>query len=214
MAFNGPLDRILWLGNSTHFILLLLVGCILQFQGGAIPAFRAQSIDGFLAKHYLDGTNVNDWTAVPVDGTFKALHYLGMLLVMAPAAWATQSRPRRDPGTTYLELCMFICAAILISPISWSHYYLFLLLPVAFYAGDLFPRSVRSPGLTRVLGWTFVVSVILFSLPEELSVEYYDAQPEETSLARALLSHYFYGGVLFYLFLVAQRFTGQPRSPS
>ena len=284
IAFNGPLDRILWLGNSTHFILLLLIAafvaldrqrpllagiafglapllklsmlllggyfilrrrwtvvagwagalaasiilslifwewdlhakwldtCLLQFQGGAIPAFRAQSIDGFLAKHYLQG-NINDWTAVPVDATFKALHYLGVLLVMAPALWATQSRARREPGTTYLELCMFICAAILISPISWSHYYSFLLLPIAFYAGDRFPHKLRSRGLARTLGWTFVVSVVLFSLPEELSVEYYDAQPQETGLARALLSHYFYGGVLFYCFLVAQRFTGRPEAP-
>ncbi len=150
---------------------------------------------------------------MPVDATFKALHYLGVLLVMAPALWATQSRARREPGTTYLELCMFICAAILISPISWSHYYSFLLLPIAFYAGDRFPHKLRSRGLARALGWTFVVSVVLFSLPEELSVEYYDAQPQETGLARALLSHYFYGGVLFYCFLVAQRFTGRPEAP-
>ena len=150
---------------------------------------------------------------MPVDATFKALHYLGVLLVMAPAAWATQSRPRSEPGTTYLELCMFICAAILISPISWSHYYLFLLLPVAFYAGDRFPRRRRSRRVALALTGTFVLSVVLSSLPEELSVEFYRAQEEETSLARALLSHYFYGGVLFYAFLVAQRFSGTPEAP-
>ena len=285
IAFNGPLDRILWLGNSTHFILLLLLGavyslqakkpilagilfglapllklsmlllgvyfvlrrnwrvcfawgttlatcillslimfgydlhvrwidtCILQFQGGAIPAFRAQSIDGFLAKHWLADTNVNDWTAVPVDATFRFLHHVGVLLVMLPAALAALSTWRRtEPGTTHVEVSLFICAAILISPISWSHYFLFLLLPIAFYAGDRFPIRARSPLLGRVLSSAFVLAVVLFSLPEEVSVTYYRAQ--ESGLSRWLLSHYFFGGVLFYLFLLGERFTGTPTSNS
>ena len=285
IAFNGPLDRILWLGNNTHFVLLLLLGamyslqarrpilagvlfglapllklsmlllgvyfvlrrnwrvffawgatlatcillslimfgydlhvrwidtCILQFQGGAIPAFRAQSIDGILAKYWLPDTNVNDWTAVPVDATFRFLHYVGVLLVMLPAALAAlSSRLRTEPGTTHLEVSLFICAAILISPISWSHYFLFLLLPIAFYAGDRFPLRTRVPLLGRTLTAAFVVAVVLFSLPEELSVTHYRTQ--ESELSRWLLSHYFFGGVLFYLFLLGERFTGTPVTTS
>ena len=283
IAFNGPLDRILWLGNSTHFILLLLIGavyalhtrrwvlagvafglapllklsmgllvvyfvlrrnwrvvaawagtlttcivlsyaiwgvdlntkwldtCIFQFRGGAIPAFRAQSIDGFLAKHYLPDTNINDWTAVPVDATFTFLHYLGVLLVMGPAVLAaTSRRSRTEPGTTYLEVCIFIFAAILISPISWSHYYLFLLLPVAFYAGERFPRRTWSPRVHLAITAMFVIAVVFSSISEEISVEYYDSFDEEDPFARLFLSHFFFGGVLFYLFLLVQRFTATP----
>ena len=281
LVFNGPLDRILWLGNSTHFILLLLIGgvaalgskrwalagvlfglapllklsmlllggyfvlrrnwrvvgawagtlagaillsllgwgydlhatwidtCVLQFQGGAIPAFRAQSIDGMLAKYWLPNTSVYDWTAVPVDTTFRVLHYVGVLLVMAPAALAAmRTRDRTEPETTLTEVFIFICAAILISPISWSHYYLLLLLPVAFLAGERHRRRTRPRLVAALLGTLFVVSVVLFSLPEELSVEFYRSYEEENAIARVLLSHYFFGGVLFYIVLLAHRFSG------
>ena len=281
IAFNGPLDRILWLGNSTHFILLLLLAAMYALQARRpilagvffglapllktvhavarrVPRLAAELASRVCLGRYVghvrslvpescSGTICTQSGSRPASCSFKAARFprSGRSQLTdsspstgSPAPASTTGRPfrsmrpsasfttsvsssswsrppwrpcrpgrARSPERPLLEVSIFICAAILISPISWSHYYLFLLLPVACYAGGRFPQRRRTPRLTWTLGFAFVAAVVLFSLPEEVSVTYYRA--EESDLARLLLSHYFFGGVLFYVFLIAERFVGE-----
>lgn len=127
--------------------------CILPFAGGPLTAYNVQSVDGFLARLTTKGGR-QDFSPIAVGAAFQAAR-VGLLLLLVGTV-AAVCRPRASAaGLATLDLTIVLTLALLASPVSWAHYYVFLLLPLWFaLAGWIAtPRGVpwRALGLAGVL---------------------------------------------------------------
>jgi hypothetical protein len=174
---------------------------LLPFVGRPMVAFNVQSASGFLARLTTDRDPdtsplgfYESWKPFEVNWKFKAARYaflalLGGATVLA-CSWPT--RPR-TADTEWLEWSLFLCLALVTSPISWTHYYLLLLVPLSLLAGG------RSPAAATPLGsGLLLASAALLSAP----VVSFAAR---NTFGRALISHYFFGGLLLWGTLLALR---------
>jgi hypothetical protein len=189
--------------------------CIQPFAGKPLSAFNVQSVDGVLAR--LLGGEPDTWIPLVLQGPaallFKLLRYGLLALLVGATGWvlwrvksplglARQGSPQAQMAAE-LELMAVLCVALLISPISWTHYYLLLLLPIALLLGNpwLIPPGWR---------WALGVAVVLICLPVTL---YQPTGVPEGGLALVVLalwpvvglSHYFVGGVLLLGTVLAAR---------
>jgi hypothetical protein len=167
--------------------------CIGPYSARPLSAGNAQSASAFLARVLTSG-DLEDWKPVDVGGSFKALHLL-LVAVLAGVPWLASRRPpgRNRVGAERLEFCAALCLAFLISPVSWTHYYLLLLIPFALYlAGDLPLPAGR--------GWAVAFLLALgLTAPPVLIV------PDGNWGVRLLASHCFAGGALLLVTLSAAR---------
>jgi hypothetical protein len=116
-----------WAGNLAYFQMIWA-----ELQSGGIPAFNNQSIDGFLLHAFTQG-DVNGWLnmSVPVSLTIARLALV--LVLIAAVAWALRRRPEGTADATSaqdLDLALVISVMLLASPITWYHYYIWLLFPL------------------------------------------------------------------------------------
>ena len=180
--------------------------CVLPFIGRVIPAFNVQSIDGFVLRLVTGTSHLSNWDPVDLPVAYGVIRQVVLAAILGCTAWlvwpagATSSRPRRTHGDIardLLEFSLVLDLALLISPISWSHYYALLLLPWGLYSGGLIPWPEDS--ITRGLLW---IGIVLCSLP-------IIALPLRNDLigeiaARTLVSVTFFGGAATLMALVRQ----------
>jgi hypothetical protein len=104
-----------------------------------------------------------------------------------------------------LEFSSFICLTLLISPISWTHYYLLLLLPIALYmGGQLSIPNKLSCNLAMIASIILVVTPNVRNSPLN--------HPVMLAFTRHfLVSHYFLGAILL-LGILLTTMNGQKRS--
>jgi hypothetical protein len=168
------------------------------FLGGVIPAFNVQSIDGFLIRLSTGAARLHDWDPMVPDLVHKLIRNGLFLLVYGSAIWlgwrTTHAAPLpaingRLSARDTLEFVLVITLAIITSPISWTHYYLLLLIPWGLYLGDRLP--VPDDRTTRWLMW---VSLLLTSLPVVMPQHSPGLLSEV--LARTVVSAWFFGGLL------------------
>lgn len=269
--FNGPLYYSLALGNTTHFVLLLLIAagfciqtkreiwlgillalsalikiplfilgvyyiirgrsrvvvgfsaallaiigasvlvfgvdlhltwwqqCIQPSIGKPIPAYNVQSVDGFLARIVTNGNSVQAWKVIEVGWGFKVIRYALVSLLLGGSIWICWRSKSTSLEVENLEFSIFLCLALVITPISWTHYYLFLLLPLSLWLGNK---------LAVPKGWHWfslvVLSIVLTSLPVR-SIILSENPILSFLMYKLLISHYFYGGVLLLGVLLAAR---------
>ena len=171
---------------------------VAPFLGGVIPAFNVQSIDGFLMRLQTGVKDLQDWlpqTPSIVHRVVRTLIVLGLLggaywLMRRAGAGEPRNAGRKAPGAReVLEYVVVLNLALVISPISWSHYYLLLLLPWALY---LF-GALGLPGdvITRRLVWG---SIVLSSLP--VIVLPLEQDWIGGLVARTVISAWLFGGLL------------------
>ncbi len=182
--------------------------CIEPFMGGGMPAFNVQSVDGFLARLESGHTKLMEWTlvAMPVWHTVVRSLTLATIFLLACLALfrsgdriAASDRPgERDT----LEFSIVLVLAIVTSPVSWSHYYLLLLLPWALYLGGQLPNDAA----TR---WLMGCGMVLSSLP----VIALPLGPGMVGavVSRTLVSAWLFGGLLMLAALLrGALFASQP----
>ncbi|MCC2640747.1 MAG: rane protein of unknown function [Nitrospira sp.] len=163
---------------------------ILPLSGQGLIAFNVQSVQGLLLRLQADAM-LYDWKPVEVASEIRMAGQLCAGLLVGLSCLVFLRRPGRDlPGTMYLELSMVLCLALVVSPLSWTHYYLLLLLPLALYAGNRLPIPTQG-------GWLVVaVLCILFISPPVIFLN------QDGSLAgqlvRLFLSHYMMGALLLW----------------
>lgn len=87
---------------------------------GPIAAFNAQSISSLVARLWVGDSHLSIW--YPVEGLPFMFHVLRWLGVLLAAVWALQ---RRD-----LSFGSALALTLLASPLSWTHYYAWLLIPL------------------------------------------------------------------------------------
>lgn len=167
--------------------------CIDPFAGRPLAAFNVQSLSGFLARCLPEGHLLN-WLPMNVDWRFKALHKILLGCLLAGTAWACwRTRTPKEEIGVFTEFSLVLCLALIISPISWTHYYLLLVIPMALYLGNRLSVPATKPWLI-----VMVISALLLS-PPVLLVK------GETRWSRFLVSHYFFGGLLLLGVLMAAR---------
>jgi alpha-1,2-mannosyltransferase len=169
---------------------------VLEQGSGPIGAYNVQSINGFLA-HLLTRGHLRDWYPIDVGRAFKLLSAglsAAFVAVVAVGCWRAGS-PRRI-AERHLELWLVLCLTVLVAPISWTHYYVLLLIPIA----ALVARYASLDRISRVALAAAIVliapPVVVLSVAGRIGNALYD---------RVLVSHYFFGGVLLLAMLIRLR---------
>jgi hypothetical protein len=187
LADYGLQGNIAWYKDSVE-----------PFLGGVIPAFNVQSIDGFLIRLSTGEARLHDWDPMVPDTLHKVIRNILFLLVYGSAIWLGWRASRAGPmpavdgrlsACDTLEFVLVITVAIITSPISWTHYYLLLLIAWGLYLGDRLP--VPSDRTTRWLMWS---SLVLTSLP--VVIPQHSPGLLTEVLARTAVSAWFFGGLL------------------
>ncbi len=175
--------------------------CIAPFSRQPLAAFNVQSIDGMLARILVPGDHLMQWEAIVEPGqVFLTAKFLVTLLVVAcvivTCVLAGAPKSERD---WKLEFGITLCLALLLSPLSWSHYYLLLLFPLSWgLAGSLRQEDKITPG------WLWGITAVLLALPV-LRVGPVEPPLLREIIAHLAISHYAIGGLMLLGILLAQR---------
>jgi alpha-1,2-mannosyltransferase len=187
-----------WALNRQWFEL-----CVLKFGSQPLGAFNVQSIPAFLARLFSGPEILENWSASPVPFGQRLAGSLSNAFIILAAAWVCL-RPQFKPGEQRsfrdretLEYCLFVTLAVIASPLSWSHYYVWLLLPIAFFLSEKSP--IASSVHFRKIAWasTFLVSqaIVFIPLADPLLAAIYD---------KILVSSLLFGGLLWYAVLLVK----------
>ncbi|HEY9636932.1 MAG TPA: glycosyltransferase family 87 protein [Coleofasciculaceae cyanobacterium] len=187
---------LLLFGVDLH--LIWFERCIQAFRNKAIGAYNIQSVDGLLVRLLTDG-NIGNWDPIELGLDFKVIRYVLLSLLIGGTIWICwRSKPPITIEEQNLEFSIVLCLALVISPISWTHYYLFLLVPLSLYLGEK---------LAIPQGWLWFSSVVLSILLISPAVRAFTpANPILRFLMfKLLFSHYFFGGILLLGILLTAR---------
>lgn len=191
-------------GLDLH--LLWYERCVRQFANNPLGAFNVQSIQALLVR-VIEGPGVlRDWDAHQIAATQRLAGsaLAGLLYLAALAACIRRPpEPLREGGPAAreqmdVEYLLVICLAVISSPLSWSHYYAWLLMPIAFLLG---PQSLlRGSAFGRRMGWVAIFlitpTVLLLEIPNPTLMMVYNAVG---------VSHLMFGGLLLFALLVRAR---------
>ena len=173
--------------------------CILNFSGKVVSAYNVQSADSFIIR-LLTNAPIDNWDYTEGDWRFKLLRYTLFLILIGGTVFTTLcSQKIKSTKAESLEFSSFLCLALLISPVSWTHYYLVLLLPIALYLGGKL-------GIPNQWQWNTAMwlSILLITTPNVRDVPF--TNPILAAFTRHfLVSHFFWGGTLFLGILLAAR---------
>jgi len=174
-----------WADNSRWF-----EECVLQFSQQWIAAFNVQSIPAFLFRFQAPATLLRDWDAhsPPTDLILPARLLLGLLFAAAATALSLAKHTQNTEERRDLQYCLVLCLAVLASPLSWSHYYCWLLLPAA-----LFLSTPSATTAMRIYGWLAILLVTPLVRPlvfqQSWAAEFYKD---------VAVSHLLFGGLLWF----------------
>jgi hypothetical protein len=172
--------------------------CIQPFAGKPLSAFNVQSIDGLLARVLLKG-DLRNWLPMTVDWGYKLVRYGLVAGLVGSALWVGwRAKAPQSPAAENSEFAIALCLALIISPISWTHYYLLLLLPLALWLGQQLAIPHQRP-------WTvgMLVVTVLISLPTVNPA--LDHALLRLLVTQVWISHYLYGGLLLFVLLLRGR---------
>ncbi len=192
----------LWhFGLATHIAWYRC--CVEPFMLGVIPAFNVQSIDGFLLRLATGASLLQDWTPMPLPPPYGAARAILIVAIYSGTLWLIWRTDRREPlprvtgalsARDLTEFALILNVALVSSPLSWTHYYLLLLLPWSLYLGGLL--GLPEDAVSRALMWSALTLTSLPVLMPELS----PAWTAELA-ARTIVSMWLYGGLLMLMAL-------------
>jgi hypothetical protein len=188
----GPELHLLWLDSA-----------ILQFGHSTLAAFNVQSFPAALARLREPAPALFDWSTLEMSRSEKVLSKLFQVAILVFTIWGLllcRRFERENIATakveaSELQFLLVLCCALVISPLSWSHYYCWLLLPAAYALRGQAPR-----GTPAIIRWMSVAAVMLVTplviFPDHLPSEL------DTIYTRLVVSNYLIGGVLWLGVLV------------
>jgi hypothetical protein len=153
-----------------------------------------QSIDGFLMRLVTGPDELDNWFPLEPSTAHRVARVALVAALLIGAYWlmrrAAHARP--SEGVTArdcVEFSIVLVIALVSTPVSWTHYYLLLLLPWGLYLGG--QLALPDDAATRRLVWA---SWLLCSLP----VVAPPAEPEWLAeiLSRTVVSAWLFGAFL------------------
>ena len=163
LAAFGLEDHIQWYNDTIGLTM-----------GKAVPAFNAQSIDGFLMRLWTGTEELFYWLPIKPELEHKIARYIIFAGLIGGFAWLTLRAERTglvapDRATAMphdlLQLSMVLMLALAISPLSWTHYYCFALIPLGLYLGGQLP--LPEDAVTRWLFWAgYSLTALPLIMPE------------------------------------------------
>ena len=176
------------------------------FAETPMAAFNVQSVQAFFARFQHGGAYLKDWSPHAVEPMIRVLSKLTVFSVLGAVAlvigvsWYRRRAlvtAQADSPIIELETSVIVMVAMMISTVSWSHYYLWALLPAALLIGGrplvLSLKRVRIPGWVGLIG--VLPPVISFRSSNSLLSSFH---------AYVAVSHYLLSTVLLLVvFLVA-----------
>jgi len=188
-----------WEGNLAYFQVVLS-----ELHRGGIPAFNNQSISGFLLHTFTRG-DVFAWLDVNVPAWLTVLRFGLMLALLGAVLWVMRRPPKATSDPTQaqdLDLALVVFVMLLASPITWYHYYLWLLIPL-FVLFDHLLFSAESH--TRQIIWLAVAYGLVVVQGIVVLQPLAAHALQEVWLLRLLLSQSFFGAVLLMLLTLKLR---------
>jgi alpha-1,2-mannosyltransferase len=177
--------------------------CIRNFNANAIGAFNVQSISAFLIRLAEPQGVLVDWRAYPPGTVLKAISTTAVIAIYIVAiaactrAIASANRDGSDRRTV-LDFQIVLALSVLTSPLSWTHYYVLLLLPVGFFLGA--SGTMADDPAARRWGWAAILLmmpiVFLLQFPWDLL---------NLAYAKLLVSHVLAGGLILLALLIRAR---------
>jgi hypothetical protein len=175
--------------------------CIEPFLGGVMPAFNVQSIDGFLARLETGPALLMEWTPLAASPWHKIVRsvLLSAMFILAFVAMIRGGDRSATGGRSFerdmLEFSIVLVLAVVTSPVSWSHYYLLMLLPWGLYLGGRL--GLPDDATTR---WLMACGIVLASLP--VIVPPLGSGIVAAIASRTIVSAWMFGGLLVLAALV------------
>lgn len=170
---------------------------IAPFAAGPVPAFNAQSLPAFVARFETGLPGLRDWDAhtMSAAGRFWALGLTGLVGLLFLAACLRRGWKPPAERVIELELLLVITVSCLVSSLSWSHYYVWLL-PAFIWVW----KQADTDAMTR---WALAAAFVLCLPLEFLS----DAMRDGgfAPLTNVLTSHLLAGGLILFGVLLRYR---------
>lgn len=136
--------------------------CIRPFTDSPMAAFNVQSVEATFSKLTLGVEGLYDWTVQRLSGPAAISAQLINLALMAAVAIVIW-RGRHNNGALMIEgeLMAIIVLACLRSPLSWSHYYVWLVLPAVFMLARAGDGQIRGRAqLVLAGGWLLAAPAV------------------------------------------------------
>ncbi len=188
LALFGWSDNLHWFQAS-----------VVEFSRNWLPSFNVQSIAGFLMR--LDAhARLSEWVPQMPTPHQKLVAHIFTGLVLLGAVLACLRLPRKMGALNEtdasarrdLQYLLVLCLCLVSSPLTWSHYYVWLLIPMAFFLEGRLPlfnaQAVRWVGwvaialVTPLVGWPWAIHNSLLMIVYRTMI----------------MSHLFLGGLIWF----------------
>jgi hypothetical protein len=177
---------------------------IAPFATGPTPAFNVQSFPAFILRQELGIASFLDWTPHALSGGGRVWTALFVGSLAAVCLWAATRRGgwkrAPDAGTVDVELMMVVTFACLVSSLTWSHYYVWLL-----------PAYAMTWTQGRDIWRWIAIGAFGLSMFAEF-ISWPMASGEFGLLSNLLTSHLMIGGLMLMACLVVLRVRAEGRA--
>lgn len=177
---------------------------VLKYSQSWLADFSVQSIPAFLDRLSM-GSGVSDWSPKPPAPVEKLVAQGLAAIIIAVAAfagWKSGGEKRLDAETRRtLQYILVICLSVAASPLSWAHYYAWLLVPAAYFLA--WRESLSKSDQYLLWAGVALITPLVTWIPPE-------ARAHLPAIYTSLLaSHYFFGGLIWFA-LVVRRLVNAP----
>jgi hypothetical protein len=180
---------------------------VFRFGSNPISAFNVQSVPSFIARLSHGTEFLYDWETHPGAPLERVAGTLLVASMLAGAFWACANRsfsgsPSSPPvhldDSKSLEFSIVVTLAAISSPLSWTHYYCWFLIPAAFFLrhGSPITASPRASRMAWIVIFLVTPAIVFLQPSSPLGIALY---------AKFAVSYLLFAGFLWYLLLVWAR---------
>ena len=170
---------------------------IRPFIGKPMSADNVQSLDAFLIRLARPG-EVGDLNPIEVSREYRILRGALLALLFGATAFVLGRGSLAQAQTASLDLSIVLCLAVVVAPASWTHYYCWLVLPLALYVGRCLPVP-ETPLWLAAMG----TSALLMWLP--MRAAWHTDSLAGSYLTELFASRYVLGGLLLLAVMLVAR---------